>query len=123
MPYDRAMVVLAVREQVVLEIIARHFGVRMGQFTDRSREARFARARHAAMWIFRLWLSLTLEEVGAIFGGRDHSSVSYAMGRMSMYFSDPNFRATMENIRNEVLRTAQVKLPELPALPSAPAAM
>ena len=54
-------------------------GVPLNRIRGRSRVKRFVAPRHAAMYCASKHTSLSLEEIGEYFDGRDHASVWYAI--------------------------------------------
>jgi len=66
----------------VLEVVCKHFGVRVADLQGRRRTQSIALPRQAAMFLARRLTTLSLEEIGGYFGGRDHSTVLYALERI-----------------------------------------
>lgn len=62
----------------ILEAVARHFGVRLPELTGRKRSRSVSHPRQVGMYLARKLTPLSLEEIGAHFGGRDHSTVLHA---------------------------------------------
>ncbi len=101
--------------QQVLVIVGQAFDVEAGALTGPRRTANLSNARHAAMWILYEWMGLSLNETGAVLGGRDHSTVLYGKRQASGYLAcNPRFRAKMTSIRNDLRPTLKRELPELP---------
>jgi chromosomal replication initiator protein len=62
--------------------------------------------RQAAMFLCRELLKLQLTEIGAAFGGRDHSTVIHSLERATiLQESDPEFRTKLSTARSLLLRT------------------
>ncbi len=66
----------------VLDVVCKHFGVRVADLQGRKRTQSIALPRQAAMFLARRLTTLSLEEIGGYFGGRDHSTVLYALERI-----------------------------------------
>lgn len=66
----------------ILEIVGRHFSVSPQDIAGKKRDKSVALARPVAMLLCRELLGLSLERVGQIFGGRDHSSVLYSLNKI-----------------------------------------
>jgi chromosomal replication initiator protein len=62
----------------IIETIAEHFGVRIQDLIGRRRTRSISHPRQVAMYLARKLTPLSLEEIGAHFGGRDHSTVLHA---------------------------------------------
>jgi chromosomal replication initiator protein len=57
--------------------------------------------RQIAMYLIRELLDLSLVEIGALFGGRDHSTVIHAVNKVEEDLArDDTFRARVELLRN-----------------------
>ena len=62
----------------ILEAVARHFGIRTPELLGRKRNRSVSHPRQVAMYLARKLTPLSLQEIGAHFGGRDHSTVLHA---------------------------------------------
>jgi chromosomal replication initiator protein len=67
----------------ILEVAAVEFGVTPGEIVSPRRTARLAEARQAAMFLCREHTELPLATIGQRLGGRDHSTVVYAVARVT----------------------------------------
>jgi chromosomal replication initiator protein len=66
----------------ILDVVCRHFGVKVADLQGRRRSQSIALPRQVAMALARSLTSLSLEEIGGHFGGRDHSTVLYAIEKI-----------------------------------------
>jgi chromosomal replication initiator protein len=66
----------------ILEVVCRHYGVKVADLQGRRRTQSIALPRQVAMFLARKLTALSLEEVGGHFGGRDHSTVLYAIEKI-----------------------------------------
>jgi chromosomal replication initiator protein len=62
----------------ILEIVSKHFGIRLQELLGRKRTRSVSYPRQVAMYLARKLTPLSLEEIGMHFGGRDHSTVLHA---------------------------------------------
>lgn len=67
----------------VLRVITAHFSVKLADLQSRRRTAGIAYARQVGMYLARRVTSLSLEEIGGYYGGRDHSTVLYAIQKIA----------------------------------------
>lgn len=68
----------------VQRAVAEHFDVRIADLCGRSRQRQVAFPRQVAMYLCKTLIpSLSLNEVGAAFGGKDHTTVLYACQKLS----------------------------------------
>jgi chromosomal replication initiator protein len=59
-----------------------------------------------ACWIMRNFTSMSLPQIGAKLGGRDHSTIAHSVERVEkMRASDPSYRALVDNIVATVMQT------------------
>ena len=68
---------------VILDTVSKHFSVSKESMLGKKREKSAALARPIAMLLCRELLHISLEQVGAIFSGRDHSSVLYSLKKIN----------------------------------------
>jgi chromosomal replication initiator protein len=66
----------------ILDVVCRHYGVKVGDLQGRRRTQSIALPRQVAMFLARNLTALSLEEIGGHFGGRDHSTVLYAIEKI-----------------------------------------
>ena len=66
-------------EQIFSEV-TRLTGVTRDEMSSPSRKRKIIIARHGAIWLHKDNTTLTLKQIGALFGRRDHSTVLYAIG-------------------------------------------
>lgn len=59
----------------ILEAVASRYGLKPEDLTSKRHTRRFAWARHEAMAVIKDRFSLSLPRIGALFGGRDHTTV------------------------------------------------
>ena len=63
---------------VILEAVARHYGVTIDELRGKARHKEIVAPRHLAMYILREDARLSYPQIGALLGGRDHTSVLHA---------------------------------------------
>jgi chromosomal replication initiator protein len=61
----------------------RHFNVNEVTISSRRTDAQAVRARHIAMYLARQLTPLSLPNIGRQFGGRDHTTVLYAVRKVA----------------------------------------
>jgi chromosomal replication initiator protein len=68
----------------VQRAVAEHFDVRIADLCGRSRQRQIAFPRQVAMYLCKTLIpSLSLNDVGVAFGGKDHTTVLYACGKLA----------------------------------------
>ncbi len=92
----------------IQEIVAREWGVTPEGLRSKTRTKTLTTPRQIAMYLMRELLGLQLVEIGAAFGGRDHSTVIHSLERVAeMLASEPQvaeritrLRAMLETLEN-----------------------
>lgn len=64
-----------------IERVSSRSGFSVEQITGRSRRADLVKARHEAIYEAYRWSGMSTPVIGQAFGGRDHSSILYAIAR------------------------------------------
>jgi chromosomal replication initiator protein len=91
--------------QLVQKVVARHYNMSLQQLLERTRRHTIARPRQIAMFLACRMTHASLPDIGARFGGFDHTTVMYARDRIaSLVEQDANFRAEIENIARAIRR-------------------
>ena len=89
--------------QRIRDAVAEAFGVPVDGLISSRRSRHLAVPRQVAMYLIKEMLDLTYVEIGALFGGRDHSTVIHSVTKVErMAARDPQFRARLESIRRSL---------------------
>ncbi len=64
--------------QDIAKAVSRSLGVKLSDMRGDTRKSNVVRARGLAMWLARQWTTLSLQQIGEFFGGRDHTTVLHA---------------------------------------------
>ena len=71
-----------IRVDDILDVVCRHFGAKVGDLQSKKRTQSIVFPRQIAMFLARQLTEHSLSEIGGYFGGRDHSTVVYALERI-----------------------------------------
>lgn len=83
--------------------VALHFGIKNSDLACKRRTKAISYPRHIAMYLCRKHTSTSYPEIGAQFGGRDHSSVIHAANTVSLKAtSDPEVRNLVLEIERKL---------------------
>jgi len=66
----------------IQSVVCKHYGVRISDLNGRRRTQSIVLPRQVAMFLTRKLTPLSLVEIGTRFGGRDHSTVLYAVSKI-----------------------------------------
>ena len=87
-------------------VVTQRFGVKPSDLQSRRRTNAIAFPRQIGMYLARRITRMSLEEIGGFFGGRDHSTVLYAVEKISrLSREDPNCRALLTALSLELQDT------------------
>jgi chromosomal replication initiator protein len=67
----------------IIEQVASHFGIEVAALQGRGRSRTVARPRQIAMYLIREETGESLPRIGALLGGRDHTTILYGCERIS----------------------------------------
>ena len=85
--------------EVITREVCRYFRIEEDQIKGQSRSRDCLNARQIAMYLIRRLTSLSLDETGQLFGGRDHSTVYNSVGKVEKRMkSDSNYAGTVKAI-------------------------
>lgn len=91
------------RVHQIQQAVAAEWGVTVDGLTSKTRTKVLTVPRQVAMYLTREIHGLQLVEIGAAFGGRDHSTVIHSLERVaSMSREDAVFRGRVEKVRETV---------------------
>ncbi len=91
-----------VTAEAVQRAVAEHFDVRIADLKGRSRQRQVAFPRQVAMYLCKEQIpSLSLNEIGEAFGGKDHSTVLYSCQKIA---ADLKENAVTRQTVNEIVR-------------------
>jgi chromosomal replication initiator protein len=96
------------RKEITVELIqktvAEHFGLKVTDLKSEKRLKAFVQARQIAIWLCRDMTSASYPDIGARFGGKDHSTVIHATKKIEKLLAeDPNLVKTMDELKEIIL--------------------
>lgn len=89
--------------QLIIEVVSEHFGITVDQIMSKSRSSNVAKPRQIAMYLCKNMTDHTLDSIGRLLGGRDHSTIINGIKKVTDEMSaDAGFRQTVETIRKKI---------------------
>ena len=95
-----ALTTAGLNPDTIQQAVAKEWGVTTEGLRSKTRTKALTTPRQVAMFLMRELLSLQLVEIGAVFGGRDHSTVIHSLERVvSMMREEPAFALRVARLR------------------------
>ncbi|MBM3988040.1 MAG: chromosomal replication initiator protein DnaA [Planctomycetes bacterium] len=89
----------------ILRLVTSHFQIKVTELQSRRRTKAIAHPRQIAMFLARSITRHSLEEIGGFFGGRDHTTVLYAVEQIEKQTkADNRFRALIQGLLGQLRR-------------------
>jgi len=91
----------------ILQAVCDYFGVKVNDIVGTCRMKKFAFPRHVAQYLCREMAGLSFPEIGARFGGKDHSTVLHACRKIErLVQNDPNVQNLISYLEKKIRETA-----------------
>ena len=92
-----------VKPEEVVNIVAETFDISVEQLKGRNRSRQIALPRQVAMYLLREEISLSLPQIGAVLGGRDHTTVMHGCEKIrELLERDDRLRRQVMNVRERI---------------------
>jgi len=96
----------AISIQAIADAVLVRYNARLSDLQSKRRSQSVAVPRQVCMYLARRLTVRSLEEIGAFFGGRDHTTVLHAERKIRRLVErDPAIRGTLESIERDILRS------------------
>lgn len=90
-------------EEDLIDIVSKHFNVGADQVLGPSRKQEIALTRQVAMYMMKRELNYSLEKIGQIFGGRNHTTAMHSVNNIKTRLqSDLGLRRDINAIKKEL---------------------
>ncbi len=87
----------------IQQAVASNFNVSISDLLGKRRTQNIAQARHVAMYLCRKLTGRSFPEIGAVFGGRDHSTAIHACKKLEeSLIENKNLRHKISSIENSI---------------------
>ena len=85
--------------EMIIDEVARHFGLTGDDIRSSKRNSNISNARQIAIFAVRDITNMSMNLIGEEFGGRDHSTIVYALKQIEKNMEkDPKLKATVNDI-------------------------
>lgn len=97
-----------VTPELILDIVAEHFNISIADLKSKKRNAEISNPRQVAMYLMRTMSTkeLSLKAIGAIFGGKDHSTIKYGIEKVESEMETDETLANTVNIIKKKINPA-----------------
>ena len=68
--------------QLIIDVVCEHFHITKEQMISKSRSNDIAKPRQIAMYLCKNMTGVSLENIGELLGGRDHSTVIHGINKV-----------------------------------------
>ena len=72
-----------VTPELILDIVADHFGITVADLRSNKRNADIANPRQISMYLIRTMTESSLKAIGVVLGGKDHSTIKYGIEKIA----------------------------------------
>lgn len=88
----------------LLTCVCKYYSVSMREILSDKRNKHITKARHVAMFLIKDAIGCSASEIGRIFNGKDHSSVIYALDKITKDMEvNSNLKYDIEQIKHQLL--------------------
>lgn len=87
-------------EQKIINVVSDYYNLAPGQLVSKTRTGQIALARHVAMYLIRINIDIPLTKIGAMFGGRDHTTVMNGITKVEeMLKTDESLKVAINDLQ------------------------
>ena len=84
-------------------MVAEYYNIRVGGYSGSKKPKNIAFPRQVSMYLCRKLLDISLPKIGESFGGRDHTTVIYAISKIEKQLeSDEGLQKTVHALEKEI---------------------
>ena len=89
--------------QLIIEVVSEHFHISVDQMISKTRSSEIARPRQIAMYLCKTMTSVSLDVIGQLLVGRDHSTIIHGIKKVTKdYEENDSTRTLIETIKKKI---------------------
>ena len=89
--------------QLIIEVVAEHFNITVDQMASKNRSSSVVRPRQIAMYLCNTMTDSSLQAIGLLLGGRDHSTIIHGANKIEDEIDkDENTKNLVETIKKKI---------------------
>ena len=92
-----------VTPQLIIDVVSEHFQITPEQMKSKSRSSEIAKPRQIAMYLCKNMTDISLDGIGSLLGGRDHSTIIHGIKKIGKeYESTEATRSLIDTIKKKI---------------------
>ncbi len=96
-----------IRISDITDIVSRHFNIRLADLQSKKRSQSITEPRQICMYLARQLTKHSLEEIGGHLGGRDHTTVMHACGKIEdLRKKDSQMHTTLDQLASQITQSS-----------------
>ena len=95
-----------VTPELILDIVSDHFGITVADLKSKKRDSEIAVPRQICMYLMRTMTDTALKGIGAVLGGKDHSTVKYGVEKIAKDIESDEMMTNTINILQKTINPA-----------------
>ena len=95
-----------VTPELILDIVADHFGITVADLKSNKRNADIANPRQISMYLIRTMTESSLKAIGVVLGGKDHSTIKYGIEKIAAEEKEDEILSNTINIIRKKINPA-----------------
>lgn len=89
--------------QLIIEVVAEHFNITVDQMASKNRSSTVVRPRQIAMYLCNTMTDSSLQAIGSLLGGRDHSTIIHGANKIEEEINtDENTKNLVDTIKKKI---------------------
>ncbi len=89
--------------QLIIEVVSEHCHISLDQMMSKNRSSEIAKPRQIAMYLCKNLTDIPLDTIGALLGGRDHSTIIHGVKKITQeYETNESTRTLIETIKKKI---------------------
>ena len=89
--------------QLIIEVVSEHFQISLDQMISKNRSNNIAKPRQIAMFLCKTMTDTPLDSIGALLGGRDHSTIIHGINKIAEeYEINSQTKSLIETIKKKI---------------------
>lgn len=89
----------------IIKTVSEHYKIKEKDILGVSRKKEIVTARSVAIFLIRSQLKITYKQIGALFGGKDHSTILAAYEKIEKLSNETNLRNTLNTLKQNIVKS------------------